>query len=54
MYLNGTAVADIPSVVVGADYVSVNAEMLSALGLDLTVETLTVGENVYDVHYLGK
>ena len=53
-YLNGTAIEDIPSIVVDADYVSVNVEMLAALSLDMTETTLAVGETVYDVHYLGK
>lgn len=53
-YLDGTAVEEIPAIVVGADYVSVNTEMLAALELDMTADTLQVGENVYDVIYLGK
>ncbi len=53
-YLNGTALADIPSVVVSADYVSINTAMRDALGLDITSDTLQVGETVYTVSYLGK
>ena len=53
-YLNGTAVADIPAIVVDADYVSVNTAMLKALNLDLTSETLQVGETTYAVNYMGE
>lgn len=54
-YLNGTPIEEIPAIVVPADYVSVNTETLAALGIDLAgASTLTVGETVYDVHYLSK
>ena len=53
-YLKGTAVADIPAIVVDADYVSVNTAMLKALNLDLTSETLQVGETTYAVNYMGE
>ena len=39
---------------VDADYVSVNTAMLKALNLDLTSETLQVGETTYAVNYMGE
>lgn len=51
-YLNGAAIEDIPAVVVSADYVSVNADMLETLGIDMAADTLTVGDMTYDVHYM--
>jgi len=51
-YLSGTAMEDIPSVVVSADYVSINTDMLEALGIDLAADTLAVGAATYDVHYM--
>lgn len=53
-YLNGTPLADIPAVVVGADYVSVNVSMLEALGVELGGDTLQVGDVSYAVSYLGQ
>lgn len=53
-YFGGKAVADIPSVVVGADYVSINREAMDALSLTLADEgTLTVGGEAYAVQLLG-
>lgn len=51
-YLNGTPVEEIPSIVVAADYVSLNAAMLKALSLEMTADTLQVGEITYDVFIL--
>ena len=51
-YLNGTPVAEIPAVVVSADYVSVNSTMAEALGIELPGETLQVGEVAYTVNYM--
>lgn len=48
----GTAVADIPSIVVSADYVSINKTMADALGIALEGDTLSVGENNYAVNYM--
>lgn len=53
-YLNGTPVAQIPAVVVDADYVSVNSAMLKALGLAMEGDTLQVGDLTYAVHYMGE
>ena len=53
-YLGGTAVADIPAIVVDADYVSVNTAMLKALNLDLSGESLQVGDATYAVNYMGE
>ena len=44
----------IPAEVVGADYVSVNAAMLEALGLTVDGETLEVGGISYAVQILGE
>ena len=53
-YLNGTAVADIPAIVVGADYVSINNATLAALGVTLENEdSISVGSVEYAVQYLG-
>lgn len=52
-YLQGTPVSEIPATVVAADYVSVNAAALEALGIGLDGETLQVGDTVYSIHYLG-
>ena len=52
-YLNGKAVADIPSIVVGADYVSLNNETMTALGIASVGDSLTVGSTVYAVQMLG-
>ena len=51
-YLNGTPVAEIPAVVVSADYVSVNSTMAEALGIELPGETLQVGEVACTVNYM--
>ena len=53
-YINGTPLADIPAEVVSADYVSVNAAMLEALGLTVDGETLEVGGISYAVQILGE
>ena len=53
-YINGTPLADIPAEVVSADYVSVNAAMLEALGLTVDGETLEVGGVSYAVQVLGE
>ena len=53
-YLAGTPVEKIPAVVVEADHVSVNTAMLEALGLELSGETLQVGELEYAVQYIGE
>ena len=53
-YFDGKAVADIPSIVVGADYVSINREAMEALGLTLADQNkLTVGGAEYAVQILG-
>lgn len=49
---NGTPVEEIPSVVVAADYVSVRTDVLDALEIDLSGDTLQVGDVTYDVHYM--
>ena len=48
-YLNGTPVAEIPAIVVPADYVSINTDTAAALGLDVSADTLEVGGAAYDV-----
>ena len=53
-YINGTPLADIPAEVVSADYVSVNAAMLEALGLTVDGETLEVSGVSYAVQVLGE
>ena len=53
-YLNGTPVAEIPAIVVDADYVSVNTAMLEALTLDLGGDTLQVGDVTYAISYMGE
>lgn len=53
-YLNGTPVAEIPAIVVDADYVSVNTAMLEALALDLGGDTLQVGDVTYAISYMGE
>lgn len=53
-YLNGTPVAQIPAVVVSADYVSVNAAVLETLEIELTGDTLQVGENTYALIRMGE
>ena len=53
-YINGTPLASIPAEVVSADYVSVNAAMLEALGLTVDGETLEVGGVSYAVQVLGE
>ena len=53
-YINGTPLASIPAEVVGADYVSVNAAMLEALGLTVDGETLEVSGVSYAVQVLGE
>lgn len=53
-YLNGKAIRDIPSIVVDADYVSLNKATLDALGVELEQsDSLTVGTNTYSVNYIG-
>ena len=51
-YLSGTAVESIPAVVVSADYVSINAAMAEALGLELTAESIQVNGADYAVNYM--
>lgn len=53
-FLNGTPVAEIPAIVVDADYVSVNTAMLEALALDLGGDTLQVGDVTYAISYMGE
>ena len=53
-YLNGTPVAEIPAVVVSADYVSLNTAALNALELNVTDDTLQVGDVTYAVSYMGE
>ena len=52
-YFEGKAVADIPSVVVAADYVSLNSETMTALGIASVGDSLTVGSTNYAVMVLG-
>ncbi|MGN0802883.1 MAG: ABC transporter substrate-binding protein [Candidatus Faecivicinus sp.] len=52
-YLNGTAIGEIPAIVVAADYVSVNTNARDALGLTLEDDTLQVGDATYAVNYLA-
>ena len=53
-YFKGKAVADIPSIVVAADYVSLNNETMAALGVTLTdSSSITVGSANYAVLMLG-
>lgn len=49
---NGTPVEEIPAVVVAADYVSVHTAALEALDIDLSGDTLQVGDVTYAVHYM--
>ena len=51
-YLSGTPIEEIPSIVVAADYISVSQNMIDVLGVDLTEDTLTVGDVTYTVNYL--
>ena len=49
-YLNGKALEDIPAIVVGADYVSVNAATAEALEVAIEGDTLKVGDVEYAVN----
>ena len=53
-YLNGTPLAEIPAEVVKADYVSVNAAMRDALGIELAGDTLQISGVDYAVNTLGE
>lgn len=51
-YLGGKSVSEIPTVVVSADYVSVNQKMAEALNVELSGDSLQVGETTYAVNYM--
>jgi len=53
-YLNGAPIEEIPSIVVGADYVSVNTLVLEELEISLDGDKLIVGETEYAVNYMGE
>lgn len=53
-YLNGKPVEEIPAIVVGADYVSVNTVMLEALEIDLNGDEMQVGDATYAISYVGE
>lgn len=53
-YLNGTPVTEIPAIVVSADYISANTAMLEAIGIDLSGDSLQVGDITYAVNYIGE
>lgn len=53
-YLKGTAVADIPAIVVGADYVSINDATMTALGVSLADnDAISVGSANYSILHLS-
>lgn len=51
-YLGGKSVGEIPTVVVSADYVSVNQAMAEALNVELEGDSLQVGDVTYAVNYM--
>lgn len=51
-YFGGKSVGEIPTVVVSADYVSINREMAEALGVEVSEERLQVGDATYAVNYM--
>ncbi len=53
-HLKGTAVADIPAIVVGADYVSINDTTMAALGVTLADSSaISVGSSNYSILHLS-
>lgn len=53
-YLNGTPLEQIPSIVVEADYASINTAMLDVLGVTLEGETIDVNGVTYNVVSMGE
>ena len=53
-YLNGTPLEQIPSIVVEADYASINTAMLDVLGVTLEGETIDVNGVTYNVVPMGE